>query len=681
MSNPIAEAERLISAMRICKSVRSFDMLWDSLARAVGTACPPDVKRGGQRMRDNIEKGLPADQGVDILIDRTRGVSIMCAEEVPTQRLATPSSPQTVGPELLERFKQLERLAGMPAGTAQQAYAAAVNNPDLFARVGAEVQKLKAAGPVNAEALSKIVDKYEGEFAKAVNIPQKPAAISELQEYASNFKSIMKEQYQMAPKKKPVEVVRAEMDVQEVIVPKGMKLSDAREWLARKEDEENQRVDLHEVVTGFPMDAAYALAKALHNRYRIAGTETVIEQGMFGPEESRPRMVQLQLSEGEKVEVPWGRLSVPQWEGGYLETGFTKDKKGNRALKVTGIVKRRLKEEVLAIVDSARALMKTESLLKGAAFTIDFDALNQGDPGDGLPEFIQLKGIREEDLIFPDQIMRTVKQSLFTPVERTEECRKHGIPLRRGVLLEGPYGVGKTLTANVLAKKAKENGWTYLYVKDIDQLAEALQFARQYQPAIVFCEDVDEILGTQERSEAVNDVLNTLDGVDGKNTEILTVLTSNHADRLNAALLRPGRLDTVVPVRAPDEAAAVRLMRSYGKGLLDPSADLASVAKVLAGHIPAVIREAIERAKLAAISHIAPGMPFTLVTRDLMDAAHGMVAQVEACRRKEAPPTNVADQFVKQIAESTYQALKSNGMGATLQTIKDQVDEIHGSTV
>lgn len=470
-----------------------------------------------------------------------------------------------------------------------------------------------------------------------------------------------------AQAKYAVEVKRAPMEVQEVIIPTTMKVQEAIEWLRQKEQEENQQVQVYEVITSFPMDGAYALALALKEKYRIAGTQTI--RSFFG--DIPPRMVNVVINaHGDKLEVPWGRLAVPQWEGGYVETGMTADKNGRRVLLVTGKVKRRVKPEVDAIIERARELLKTESLIKGKAFTLDFARLDSGDPADCLPEFINLKGIDEKNLIFPDEVMRVVKNSLFTPVEFSERCRKHGVPLRRGVLLEGPYGVGKTLTANVLAKKATEHGWTYILVRNADQLAQALLFARSYCPAVVFCEDVDEVLGTNDRDSKVNAILNTLDGVDGKHSEILTVLTSNHADTLNAALLRPGRLDTVIPVRPPDPAAVRKLLTVYGRGLIAPDADLKEVGHVLAGQIPAVIRETVERAKLAAIAR-TDGETFSLSTDDLLDAARGMVMQVEACRKKETPPQDVGEQFLDAIAERTYHNIKNNGIGSKLEEISD----------
>lgn len=97
-------------------------------------------------------------------------------------------------------------------------------------------------------------------------------------------------------------------------------------------------------------------------------------------------------------------------------------------------------------------------------------------------------------------------------------------------------------------------------------------------------------------------------------------MTTNHIERINQAMLRPGRLDAVITLLPPDKAAAERLLRIYGNGLIDAKENLDRVADELAGNIPALIREVVERSKLAAIS-----LGQKKVTEDgLMIAVEGM---------------------------------------------------------
>ena len=238
-----------------------------------------------------------------------------------------------------------------------------------------------------------------------------------------------------------------------------------------------------------------------------------------------------------------------------------------------------------------------------------------------------------------------VDVTLFTPIEHTNECRRQNIPLKRGILLEGPYGVGKTLTATVTAKKCTENGWTFIYLEKVDELPQALEFARQYQPSVIFAEDIDQVLANPDkRDEAVNDILNSIDGIESKGVEVITVLTTNNVQNITQAMLRPGRIDTVVPVRAPDAQAAIRMVQLFAGARLAEGQDLTQVGVLLNGKIPAVIREVVERSKLSAVRRSAGTGSLQIVAADIEVAANGMFAHQKLLEPK---PQDTRDESVR----------------------------------
>src|SRR5690606_35602369 len=135
-----------------------------------------------------------------------------------------------------------------------------------------------------------------------------------------------------------------------------------------------------------------------------------------------------------------------------------------------------------------------------------------------------------------DALIRT---NIFSPLKHTEACRKHKIPLKRGILLEGKYGTGKSLTARVTAKVAVDNGWTFIMLNRAQGLRAAIEFARTYQPCVIFAEDIDRVADRED--ENVNDLVNMLDGVVTKDMEMMICLTTNFIEKIDQALLRPGR--------------------------------------------------------------------------------------------------------------------------------------------
>jgi SpoVK/Ycf46/Vps4 family AAA+-type ATPase len=170
-----------------------------------------------------------------------------------------------------------------------------------------------------------------------------------------------------------------------------------------------------------------------------------------------------------------------------------------------------------------------------------------------------------------------------------------------------------------------------MYIEHARQLDKAIALARQYQPCVIFAEDIDSAVDEDEdgRTEAINNILNTIDGIGSKSTEIMVVLTTNHVDNISQAMLRPGRLDAVIPVRAPDAGAVIRLIHLYARDMLAEGEDLTQVGLALSGQIPAIIREAIERAKLSAFDSMKEGEALRIHASDLLIAAAGMKAQIE----------------------------------------------------
>jgi transitional endoplasmic reticulum ATPase len=169
---------------------------------------------------------------------------------------------------------------------------------------------------------------------------------------------------------------------------------------------------------------------------------------------------------------------------------------------------------------------------------------------------------------------------------------------------------------------------------------------------LIFCEDIDRALD-EDRDEATDDILNTIDGIDGKTSNIVTVLTSNFVERIEPAMLRPGRLDAVIEVTAPDAKAVEKLIRYYGGNAIDPNLDLTSVAQHLEGSIPAVIAEVVKRAKLVEVGRSAPGSVIShLSVESLLSAAKTMRRQLDLLNRDDnededdSPEERIADGIV-----------------------------------
>ncbi len=146
-----------------------------------------------------------------------------------------------------------------------------------------------------------------------------------------------------------------------------------------------------------------------------------------------------------------------------------------------------------------------------------------------------------------------------------------GIPWRRGYLLHGPPGTGKSSLIRVLASELGKD----IATLDIgrrrlsdDQLVEGMMDAPR--DAILVIEDVDAIFTGRDRQTegegiSFSGLLNAIDGVAAQEGRAL-IMTTNHRDRLDPALIRPGRADLHIEVGPIGAAASMALFLRFFPG-------------------------------------------------------------------------------------------------------------------
>lgn len=420
---------------------------------------------------------------------------------------------------------------------------------------------------------------------------------------------------------------------EKLIVPEGMALTRAISLLRSRQEYENKPIEVTETFDVFPLDGACSLDTVLRRRYGWAPATPT--PGFFG--DNPPALISVDVGPDAVRQVPWGGFQLPNVTGKLFTT--QSKKLGRLVFSIRADIYRRDEAVVRGLLDELRMEIRLNSIYRGKAIKLRF----RDDDGDPIalpqPKFLRTEDTDESMLIYSEEVYRAIRNNLFVPISRSADCLANHIPLKRGVLLGGTYGTGKTLAATVAAKLAVDAGVTYLYVPRADELADALEFAKQYQsPAcVVFCEDIDRV-ASGERSVKMDDILNTIDGIDAKNTNIIVVLTTNALQDINRAMIRPGRLDAVIEITPPDAAAVERLLRVYAGEAISKNTDLTRISKLLAGQIPAVIAEVTKRAKLEQLAIQAPGtLVRQLSEQALLNAAGSIRRQVELLQDESGP--------------------------------------------
>lgn len=492
---------------------------------------------------------------------------------------------------------------------------------------------------------------------------------------------------------KDVRIVRSS-ETKKIIIPQEMKLKDVADWALKMDKEDERVVQVRFEFDCFPLDGAVAFRNALDTVYGFVQGAT-IPGNWFMPAQP-PIMIGVPIGPGEVRQVPWGRVTIPGVEG-WLQTGL--DVTATPKFVLLGEIKQRHRDEIDRIASELRENLRSRSIYKGKAVRIDLSwmATPQGrqnfSPTVHAPQFtIPVDKVNEGELIFPADVQNDIELGLFEPIEHSEFCRQSQIPLKRGVMLAGEPGVGKSLTAYVTAKKAVQNGWTFIYLSRAADLKYGFAMAAQYQPAVLFVEDLDRVVSGEDRTEEIDAVLNAFDGVESKAAEVITVLTTNNLDAIPPVALRQGRCDTLVKVTRPDAEAAAGLVQLYGRGLMHPATDYRVIGEALAGHIPAEIREAVERAKLATIRRLCRtgGMPATgikgfVTEMDVLDAVKAMEAQHRLLEPKKKDTRGVVEKMADILGHRIADAIKAGGTGPAvaagfLQSLGIDTDKLYRAT-
>lgn len=450
--------------------------------------------------------------------------------------------------------------------------------------------------------------------------------------------------------------------------PVNMPLTKAVEALRRKIADEEQIFCVHEVIEAYPHDAAVAFTKAMVELYGWGSPQT--EHHWYGDKPPTMLAVKTGFRDDDVVQCPLGVFKLPGIDED-VKTSFypmqINDKKTTRFI-IKAQVKKRDRHLVLELANETRRIVREESIYRGKPIRLgvtDNGELDIETP----PVFLDVTDISESDVMFDGNIMRQIETSILVPIRHTEECRRHKIPLKRGILLEGGYGTGKTLTARLTAREGELHGWTFVLLDKVQGLRAALEFAKQYAPAIVFAEDVDRV--ASQRNDATNDLINTIDGVVSKNTDVMVVLTTNFVDNLDPVILRPGRLDAVISLKTPNAETVQRLVRYYAGNLVAASENLTPVGTELAGQIPASIRETVERAKLSMIGRRAT----TLLADDLVVAAQTMKNHLALLNKKMAE-VSVGDKLADAL-----RAAVMNGGEEKLAEVHKKLAEVHKKVI
>jgi hypothetical protein len=201
-----------------------------------------------------------------------------------------------------------------------------------------------------------------------------------------------------------------------------------------------------------------------------------------------------------------------------------------------------------------------------------------------------------DDLVLDPSIIQLVKNDFESFFEREEWFRRNRLPFRRGYLLYGPPGNGKTSVIRAMLSSKTLHGCTInLFASETDDadLAKLFSYAADNAPSLIVLEDLDRAFprgGGVRSNVSLQALLNCLDGVT-THYGVIVAATANEPTVLDPAILRrPGRFDRVVEFPNPNQACRVEYFLHLQRDF--PASDLERLAAHSAGLSFAQLREA-----------------------------------------------------------------------------------------
>ena len=400
-----------------------------------------------------------------------------------------------------------------------------------------------------------------------------------------------------------------------IVLPESMRgsVGDAVAYLRDWQEQQEEEYTYRRTYPYRPTDGAAAFDRTMKRVFGSTGVGQATWSFFTGKQP--PEFRTIDVGYGETAQVPWGHVKFSPLDATFV-TGAASDPEKGLLFHLAVQAPRKHRARIAGFFDAVGQELAERSIFRGKAIN-----------GAEEPSFLNVSTVDPSTVVYSADVMTQLNANLWALLEHTEIMRSLRIPLKRAVLVEGPYGTGKTLAGALTAQRAVENGWTYVLCRPgTDDLMTTLRTAQLYAPAVVWFEDIDTVAGQVGSSMYLSRLLDALDGMTAKGTEIVAGFTTNHVDRLQKGLLRPGRIDTVIHIGELDAPGIERLIKVTVPGHLLGKVDYTKVATAFTGYVPAFAREAIDRAMRYSIARNG-GVPDEVTTADLVNAAQGLRAQ------------------------------------------------------
>jgi ATP-dependent 26S proteasome regulatory subunit len=261
----------------------------------------------------------------------------------------------------------------------------------------------------------------------------------------------------------------------------------------------------------------------------------------------------------------------------------------------------------------------------------------------GNTDLDQVEHVTWKNLQGMDDVIEALEAKIALPFENDALASEFGLKPKRGVLLVGPPGTGKTTIGRALAHRLKGK---FLLIDGTaiagscsfyDDVIEVFENAKRNAPSVVFIDDADVIFAENREPGLYRYLLTVLDGLESAASSLVCVMmTAMDVTSLPAPLLRSGRIELWLETRLPDAGARRVILDEKLAALPEPFAkvDTSAIAAVTDGLTGADLKNIVEDGKLLFAHGQFTGKSPRPVEEYFLEA----VATVRANRRRSVKP-------------------------------------------
>jgi predicted AAA+ superfamily ATPase len=257
----------------------------------------------------------------------------------------------------------------------------------------------------------------------------------------------------------------------------------------------------------------------------------------------------------------------------------------------------------------------------------------------------EVQAVDLRDLLGVDDVIESLEANIVLPLENDALAEELDLRPKRGVLLIGPPGTGKTTVGRALAHRLKSKFFlidgtfisgTHEFYERVQQIFE---HAKANAPAILFIDDSDVIFENQEELGLYRYLLTMLDGLESQSAgRVCVMMTAMNVANLPPALLRSGRIELWLSMRLPDEAARAAILQAHLARLPAPlaGAELPPLVTATDGFTGADLKRLVEDSKTLYAYDRARAVPLRPVTDYFLAAVETVRSNKERYAEAEA---------------------------------------------